>query len=103
MAIDTYCRRQGKKEAELPFEDFPRNASGQQEKTTAESNEAIECIERIPRKYADVLLLKYAYGCRVREIAEMFGYRRGMVMLYIFRGKGLLRKELKRGGIDIKI
>lgn len=101
-AIDIYRRQQRQKIREFPLGDFERLVKKQEPESPTEDNEVIECIKRIPKIYADTLTLKYIHGYKSKEIAKMFGYAPGTIHSYLFRGKKLLREELKKSGIDIK-
>ena len=102
-AIDIYRRQKRQNMREPSLEEFDEGAEDLQMEFLAENNVVMECINKIPKKYADVLMLKYVNGYRTKEIAEVFGNTPATVRSYIFRGKKLLREELKKNGIDIKI
>ena len=104
VAIDIYRKRQKLKERELLFEDFEQNVESKQEEAiTEDDSDVTECMEQLPQKYADALVLKYLHGYKSKEIAKMFGCAPGTIRSYLHRGKKLLREELKKRGIDIKV
>lgn len=102
-AIDIYRKRQKQKEREVSCGDFEHNVQTEQDEILTENNEVMECIEKLPQKYADALVLKFVHGYKSKEIARILGYTPGTIRSYIFRGKKLLRTELKESGIDIKV
>ena len=103
VAIDLYRQQQKQKLREPFFEDFEGTPGNQETEFLTGDNEVMACIRRLPQKYADALFLKYVQGYRSKEIAEMFGCTPSTIRSHLFRGKKLLRAELKKSGIDIKI
>ena len=104
VAIDFYRRRQRQNGREVSFEEYEKAASVKQaEMVIDDDNEVMECIKRIPSKYADALILRYVQEYKTREVAELLGNTQGTIRSYLFRGKKLLREELKKSGIDIRI
>ena len=102
VAIDIYRKQKRQNAREVSFEHFERS-TGNQEDILTEDNEVMKCIDRIPKKYADALILKCVQGYKSKEIAEILGHTPGTVRSYLFRGRKLLREELKKSGIDIRV
>lgn len=102
-AIDLYRRQKRQNSRQASYEGYEKEASTKSEEMILEDNEVMECIERLPPRYADTLLLRYVQGYKTKEIAELLGYAPGTIRCYIFRGKKLLREELKKSGIDISV
>ena len=50
----------------------------------------VNAIKSLPRLYRDVIILRYANGYEIGEIAEMLGISEGSVRTRIYRAKGLL-------------
>lgn len=99
-AIDIYRQRQNPTAGErLPKSCIWKRCT----KTIPGDDVIIGCIQKLPKKYKDVLTLKYAQEYRTKEIAHLLGTSPKAVRSYILRGKKLLRKEFIKGDIDIKI
>lgn len=103
VAIDIYRKRQKQSMRQAFFEDVGRIDRSVQWDALAGKNEVMECIKKLPKIYADALILKYVQGYASKEIAELFGKPHGTVQARIFKGRKLLREELKKNGIVIKI
>jgi len=58
-------------------------------------------MHNIPKKYTDVLILKYIYGFTSKEIAIILETKESTIRSNISRGKVLLAQKLKENGIDI--
>ena len=59
------------------------------------------CIHSLPKKYKDVLILKYVYGFTSKETARILSIKESTVRSNIRRGKVLLEQKLKENGINI--
>lgn len=59
------------------------------------------CIHNLPKKYKDVLILKYVYGFTSKETARILSIKESTVRSNIRSGKVLLEQKLKENGINI--
>lgn len=64
-------------------------------------SEISQCIHNLPKKYSNVLILKYVYGYNSKEISKILSVKEGTIRSNISRGKALLSQKLKENGIDI--
>lgn len=55
-----------------------------------------EALDRLPRKFREVLLLRELEGLSYRDIARILGVAQGTVESRIFRGRARLGEELRR-------
>lgn len=101
-AINIYRQQQKQKEREPSFKDFERTPMPETG-ASSENSEVLNCIKRLPQKFADVLILRFVQGYKPREISKMLGCTQGAIRSRLFKGKALLRAELKKNGIHIKI
>ncbi len=58
-----------------------------------------EALERLSRKDAEILLLKYTEDVRQRELAERLGVSEGAVESRLHRARERLRRELATAGV----
>ena len=99
-AIDIYRQRQKQKAEGLSLE---KSAHNRQRGDATENDAVVGCIRRLPKKYTDILILKYVLGYRPKEIAELLGVSPRAVRSYLLRGKKLLRDEFKKDGVNVRI
>ncbi len=79
---------------DLPEADFTDNTAG----TYDTASEHIkDIIAGLDSKYADVITLKYTYGYKISEIAEMLGISEANVSTRLNRAKKKIREEYERG------
>ena len=57
-------------------------------------SEIQEALVRMPENLREVATMRYIYGMRYREIADMLGIAIGTVSTYLFRARERLRSEL---------
>lgn len=55
-------------------------------------------LARLPERYRNAILLKYAYGYKLDEIGDMLNCSEAAAGKLISRGKFMLRKELEKEG-----
>lgn len=67
---------------------------------TPEKSEVYYAVQTLPSKYRTVIHLFYYEDMSVREISECLSMKETTVKSHLFRGRELLRNELK-GGYDI--
>ncbi|MBP3442029.1 MAG: hypothetical protein J6L62_04415 [Clostridia bacterium] len=58
-------------------------------------------IKELDDKYRDICRLKYINNLKEREIALLLNLPPNTVSVRIFRGKQILREELKKEGIHV--
>jgi RNA polymerase sigma-70 factor (ECF subfamily) len=56
-------------------------------------------LDRLPREYREVLVLKHIEGREYREIAEILGIRVGALKVRAHRGREMLKDILVRAGV----
>lgn len=66
---------------------------------TPEKSEVYYAVQSLPSKYRTVIHLFYYEDMSVREISECLSMKESTVKSHLFRGRELLRDELK-GGYD---
>lgn len=57
-----------------------------------------DAIAKLPAQYREVILLRYAYGYKTKEIGKMLGKSPGAVQRQLWRAKDALQKQLERLG-----
>ena len=55
-------------------------------------------LAKLPARYRQVLLLRFAYGYTTRELAKEFGMTQGAVQKLVWRAKEALEKIYEEGG-----
>ena len=50
------------------------------------------CLQKVPTRMRDLLLLRYGHNCKGKELAERAAYRQGSVRTTLAR----LRRQLRR-------
>ncbi|MEG0542458.1 MAG: sigma-70 family RNA polymerase sigma factor [Angelakisella sp.] len=97
-AIDLYRKR--KREQVVYFDDLERtpvSSTPLPEETainTQSEEEVVRALSELGEKYTDILLLKYYYGFRNKEIAERLSMTEAAVASRIFQAKRLLTKSM---------
>lgn len=61
-------------------------------------NGLTDALAKLPARYRQVLLLRFAYGYTTRELAKEFGMTQGAVQKLIWRAKEALEKLYEEGG-----
>ena len=57
-------------------------------------------LAKLPARYRQVLLLRFAYGYTTRELAREFGMTQSAVQKLIWRAREALEKNLAEGGAE---
>ena len=72
-------------------------AGPDEESARAERRELVRrAVDRLPRKFQEVLVLRELEGLAYRDIARILGVAQGTVESRIFRGRSRLAEELRR-------
>ena len=80
----------------VPLEDMER---GVESPLPGESGLA-DALAKLPARYRQVLLLRFAYGYSTRELAKEFGMNQSSVQKLIWRAKEALEKLYEEGGAE---
>ncbi len=59
-----------------------------------------DALAKLPVRYRQVLLLRFAYGYTTRELAKEFGMTQSSVQKLIWRAKEALEKQYAEGGAE---
>lgn len=94
-AIDLY--RKNQRRGVLPLEAWAADAAPDPDAALTVS----AAIGRLPPDQREVILLRYADGYSVREIAQMLGYTVSKVEKQISRGKKRLEELLREEGMEL--
>ena len=98
-SLRIYNKRKHEICVEEVFEDVPDIHNIEIETENRSSQEALfKIIKSLDDKYSDVLILKYFYELKDREIAEALGVTRETVKIRIIRGKDLIKQKLLKDG-----
>lgn len=57
-----------------------------------------DAIARLPARYREVILLRYAYGYTTKEIGKMLGRSQETVQRLLYRAKAALQNQLEKDG-----
>lgn len=78
---------------DIPFEE------AEFERICAESevSEIAKCINKLPQKYRDVIVLRYLDEMSTNDIAEILGLNYETVKKQLLRGRAILKELLKEG------
>ena len=103
---NTSWRMSEKQSREIPIED--NESSGQLPdtyniETDTENRELQEkvfaMVKGLDEKYSDILMMKFFYDLKDREIAEALGFTVETVKSRIHRGREMLKKQIKEAGL----
>lgn len=94
IVIDHYRSHKTGSLDEMHEEGFDVADKRMDSKTSAEVNELLEALSKIPDDYAKVVSMRYVEEMGPSEIAEILGENAGTVSVRINRGVEMLRKEL---------
>ena len=61
-------------------------------------NGLADALAKLPARYRQVLLLRFAYGYTTRELAKEFGMTQSAVQKLVWRAKEALEKNYEEGG-----
>lgn len=59
-----------------------------------------DALAKLPARYRQVLLLRFAYGYTTRELAKEFGMTQSAVQKLLWRAKESLEKQYAEGGAE---
>lgn len=95
-AFKIYNKRKNEVYTDEEFKEEPdvRNVEIDIESKVLQEN-LFNMIKALDDKYADVLILKYFYDMRDREISDVLGITLENVKVRLHRGKNILRKKLR--------
>ena len=99
ISIDLYRKNTRIRDKEAPidaFEDSPFFATADKEMAGVEIRDA---INRIPKVYAEALLLYYLNDMTMKEMSEMLEISEDAVSKRVQRGRALIKQSLE-GGVD---
>jgi len=89
--------RKGRPEAEMPRDLADPGLSPGERLERRESARLVRAaLERLPRRYRDVIFLVYVEGLKVQEAARTLGVAEGTIKTRLMRGREGLRKILER-------
>lgn len=75
--------------------DFDYNDSiGEQEYPEPQTSELADKLAKLPEKYRSVLLLRFHYGFKTKELAKMYGTTQENIQKMLWRGRKMLEDEL---------
>ena len=76
---------------------YDENISGVDFAMPANSSDLAEALRKLPAKYRQVLLLRYDYGCEIKELMRFYRMNDTGVYKLISRAKQELEKLLEEG------
>lgn len=98
VAIDFYRRKKRSMENTLYLDEIRDYSTPVvvAENSLADVDVIMKALMKIPLKYRDVLILKYAYQYEAKKIAEILNITEANVRQRLVRGRRILEIELKR-------
>ena len=96
VAIDLY--RKQKRCKECAIEDFEERMYYSTKFDEGSNPESLHILDGLPKKYAEVISLKFYYGYRTKEIAQILSINENTVRTNIARGKKMLSKLINESG-----
>ncbi len=99
LSLDEPVRtREGEMSREYPDENF----NPERTLITSESTRIIfQAIEALPEKYRTIISLRHKEDKSYEEIGQILNIPIGTVKARLFRARELLRKELKKSGLQV--
>ncbi len=82
-----------KRKASVPFDPMEAEVC-----LPEDSGQLAEALARLPARYREALILRYADGFETHELAAMLSMKRGAVQKLIYRAKKALEAELGKDG-----
>lgn len=101
VAINMYNKQKKNKIISLDVFLENRETSGKQAvhrdipDISSEENRIMYYMQKLPSKYADILLFYYVYGYSAEEMAQIFDMKTSTVYSYLSRGRKKLEKLLE--------
>jgi len=97
------ARKRGGGELALSLEELeqciPTHISLEDQLAGKELTEIINSfLEKLPKQQRQVFLLRYWYGCSIREISGKFGFSKSKVESMLHRTRNKLRETLRKEG-----
>ena len=97
VSIDVYNKNKKISSGELPIEDFEESPFFSVKDDAFERMEIYEVINRLSKKYSDVLILYYMHDMTVKEISKLLNISEDAVNKRLQRGRKLLREGIENG------
>ncbi|MCH5251840.1 MAG: sigma-70 family RNA polymerase sigma factor [Lachnospiraceae bacterium] len=99
-AIDIYRKRKKLIEREIPAEALEETAYAMENPENDEDNEIFRAIRSLPKRYSEVLLLRYVNGLNNNEIASLLNMKESTVRTNLTRGRkrlaGMIDERLSK-------
>ena len=92
-AIDLYRKNQRKNQKVQEMDEFETSPFFCKHESGYGESEMMEVFHKIPKLYAEVLILRYVNELGVSEIAELLNIKQNTVSKRIARGIAIIRKE----------
>ena len=92
-AIDLYRKNQKKNQKVQEMDEFETSPFFCKHESGYGESEMMEVFHKIPKLYAEVLILRYVNELGVSEIAELLNTKQNAVSKRIARGIAIIRKE----------
>lgn len=92
-AIDLYRKNQKKNQKVQEMDEFETSPFFCKHESGYGESEMMEVFPKIPKLYAEVLILRYVNELGVSEIAELLNIKQNAVSKRIARGIAIIRKE----------
>ena len=92
-AIDVYRKNQKKNQKVQEMDEFETSPFFCKHESGYGESEMMEVFHKIPKLYAEVLILRYVNELGVSEIAELLNIKQNAVSKRIARGIAIIRKE----------
>lgn len=94
-AIDCYRKNKKHGNVRVLVEEYETSPYFVARDRALDNVELYQVIDRLPKKYSEVLLLYYVNGFNGKEIADLLGVKENAVMTRLSRGRKRLREELE--------
>ncbi len=97
VSIDIYRKNKSTWEKETPIENYEESPFFATSSKEIENIEIRDAINRIPKVYAEAILLYYLNGMSMKEISKLLGISEDAVSKRVQRGRALLKESLEGG------
>ena len=94
VTIDIYRKQKKIWQNELPSDELEKTTFVAEDLKLEEENRVYEAIRSLPKKYGEVLMLRYVNGLNTKEIAGYLGMNESTVRTNLARGKRQLEQLL---------
>lgn len=97
-SIDLYRKEAKRRKHHMYVDEWDEQPYMSTRDTELENAEIYEVMRKLPKKYAEALILYYVNGMKTAEIADVLKVKESVITKRLSRGRNYLREELDNDG-----